>query len=296
MRKITRIIEKGFTFLSCLTIACVIGGVPLFSVYAAGLEVSVVGDNWALGTLGINDTRTSSNQWTVTGSSDGTVDIAVKVSDDHASPWTAGGADSGAGTFGLKTNVGAEINIIGTDTQWMNNAPTGDYPFDLWFKAPSSQTAPQQGEHNLTVTLTASDYSAYLTWLGSTYTGKDCTAVPISGTVYDTGSGTICRYDSEFGEVPPSWTQAANWQKYSPSTWGSADECGDYQSTGPSTFSNVLSAERSRGDYTSYDEGNCCIGGPALWHIYVLIDTNCAYYNVNSSTNTPTNRVEIGIY
>jgi len=276
-----------------IRVVAVICGLVLLSAlicapsYAAGLEISVSPvEPWALGILSPNTEQTS-DQWTVTASSDGTEDISVKVSD--AQGWTAGGASNGASTYGLKTNVSPIVAITGTDTLWKDDAAIGDHSFGLWFKAPSSQTAGQKGEHTLTVTLTATDWydQTALTWEGSTHTQGDCTAD--GGTVFDTGAtGTICKFPT--ATVPSGWTQADHWQEYSSSEWG-GDACGRHLSTGPSTFSNTASTCRNDpgvganlGDCTKYVN---------LWHH----STSQYRGQVPAEENDcATNRVAVGGY
>lgn len=279
MKKITRI----------LIITCMTWWVTSSPAYATGLEVSVNGGPWALETLGPNAEQTS-NQWTVTGSTDGTIDISAKVSDGHATPWTAGGINNGAGTYGLKTNVGTIIPITAGDTTWMDDATTGPHRFGLWFLSPSSQSGAQQGQHTLTVTLTASDYCGPLTWSDSTHTGPECKALTPPGTVYDTGAtGTICKYTGS--TVPTGWTQAANWQRYDPASWG-GDDCYHNYSTGPSSFANQTA--------TLVSNAGGYMGLAGCGHSYCADGlywcTGAQAFTKNTTySNTSTNRVEIGI-
>ncbi len=174
--------------------------------------------------------------------------------------------------------------------------PSTHYRFDGW-SAPAGTIAnatdaettfTMPGEH---VTLEASFYGGPLTWIGSLKSILDCE--DIGGTVFDTGAnGTICRYPGS--TVPSGWTQAANWQRYNPSSWG-GDSCGRWRTTGPSTFSNEQVTHYSRGSYYGGGHSTCGESWPQYWQHW---GSGYFYsYHVSTSySNTTTNRVEIGLY
>jgi len=136
-------------------------------------------------------------------------------------------------------------------------------------------------------------FSPLLLWPGSTHTEGDC--VNLGGTVYS----SMCKYPGS--AVPSGWTQAANWQRYSISTWG-GDYCGRYKITAPTSFSNVMPSGYVRGS-----RRDCIIGGlicstTNFWYVNLKGSDGCAstlyprYYWTTWSGNTNSYRVEIGIY
>jgi hypothetical protein len=141
------------------------------------------------------------------------------------------------------------------------------------------------------------DLFLLLTWPGSTHSVYDC--VKIGGTEFDTGSGTICRLPS--GTIPSGWTQAANWARYYPTTWG-GDDCGrnkSYAST--AEFANEKTTRiylTTRGnDYRVC--GGCDFGCPSnFWTIGPgrKGDSTSWNYAVELVEHETTNRVEVGIY
>jgi len=86
--------------------------------------------------------------------------------------------------------------------------------------------------------------SGALTWPGTSKTASDCNSA--GGIVYDTGSGTICRFSGVGISCPSGWTQASLWQKYSSSPFG-GDSLGNHTSTGPTTFSNEAASCTTQG-------------------------------------------------
>ena len=128
-----------------------------------------------------------------------------------------------------------------------------------------------------------------LTWSGSVHVESECT--DSGGTVYDTGSGTICQYTS--ATVPAGWTQASHWQRYS-SLGGGGDVCGRFTRTGGSTsFANVESTGYSPGEQEYYTEPATCSLCTSYWHTST---TSIYIYQVVAITDYSSNRVEIGIY
>jgi len=132
-----------------------------------------------------------------------------------------------------------------------------------------------------------------LTWPGSTHTIYEC--AKIGGTVFDTGSGTICRYPS--GTVPSGWTQADNWARYYPTTWG-GDGCNRYKD-GPGTgeFSNNKVTHYGPGGGYGGCAPNCGSVPDGRWAYvwsggcWVSVDVVTTYLD-----HVTTNRVEVGIY
>ncbi|MFH1326479.1 MAG: hypothetical protein ABIH48_03350 [Candidatus Falkowbacteria bacterium] len=138
-----------------------------------------------------------------------------------------------------------------------------------------------------------------LSYSGATHTDLQCDQA--GGTIYNSGSGTICKFSS--ASCPGGWTQAGNWQSYS-GNWGSyteGDECGHWADIYPSSFSNQTATDYERtGDIR---EGRCLHGcvTDAGWQEtapYDCSDTGRDYvwyfWDMNITTNPITNRVEIG--
>ena len=325
----------GFFLMICLILAyaCVYSTEPAF---AAGLEVSISPASperdWAIGILKAEtEAISSTDKWTVTGSSDGSEDILVNVSSTGS--WTAS-TDGGQATedvFVLREDTSGGLVIPGSNATLKTGLgiQPATYSFGLWFKAPISTS--EEGAHTLTVTLTAANHNKMLTWPGSTHWESDCTA--IGGTVYDTtgsssctqwneqcvmefgeedfccevwSGGTICRYNEpcegmeceedeyQMGiSAPVGWTQANSWQCYNIAEWG-GDKCSRFKSTSPTTFSNVS-------QITYYDGGGCVWGGSCShWTDHWHKGTGPTWFhmcNVGQSYNdSSTYRIEIGIY
>ena len=133
-----------------------------------------------------------------------------------------------------------------------------------------------------------------LTWTGSAKTEQDC--FNGGGTVFDTGSGTICKFSGTDVICPSGWTQASNWQKYSSIGWGtytSGDSCGFHSDEGPLIFANTQSVNYERGSYTgSIGVTPTCSGFSEYWKVEITSDR---YYLYNySSSAVTTNRIQIG--
>lgn len=137
-------------------------------------------------------------------------------------------------------------------------------------------------------------WDSLLTWPGSNRSVYDCGQ--IGGTVFDTGSGTICRVLSS--TVFPGWTQAADWQRYSTIGLG-GDICGRYKSTGPLSFTNAVAYSYDRGEALAGQATSClspnCTYYTEAWHGHVYENNNCVYY-LSTERNPAAYRVEIGIY
>ncbi|MBU1894704.1 MAG: hypothetical protein KJ983_02660 [Candidatus Omnitrophica bacterium] len=149
------------------------------AMYAhAGASVSVTGGTWALGAKGAqSETASPANQWTVTGSSDGTEDVLIRVT-EGTSTWTARTTDDNnnatANEFVLRENDSAGTLIKGIDVILKSElAVDGTYAFGLWFKAPPSGSS--EGEKTLTVTLTATG------WVPPWACGVDLTVAHTAG-------------------------------------------------------------------------------------------------------------------
>ena len=129
----------------------------------AGADVSVSGGNWAIGTVQGEEVTTSgavgrsADKWTVTGSSDGTEDVYIKVTGTNWDPAAA----SGTNQFILKHDVsgswGSAITNSGNGILLKGSLEvSGTQDFDLQFTAPGSGN--EGVEQTLTVTLTATDW------------------------------------------------------------------------------------------------------------------------------------------
>ncbi len=81
-----------------------------------------------------------------------------------------------------------------------------------------------------------------LTWSGSTSSEEDCQVY--GGTVYDSGSGTICKITSS--SCPGEMSQASNWQKYSQNHFD-GDMCDHHEGSAPVTFSNIQATQKQSG-------------------------------------------------
>jgi len=160
---------------------------------------------------------------------------------------------------------------------------------------------PEGGEpgDTLIMGVTGPYWDSILTWAGSSKTARDCDLV--GGTVFDTGSGgTICRLSS--ASVPAGWSQAANWQKYSPTTWG-GDYCGRHLNTGPGLFSNVSAVVYSARniwpddyEYINY-VGYCSQTNPIYYIVYDSSLVRVNQFGLKTTyINPTTNRVEVGVY
>lgn len=151
-----------------LVIGVLIGCAVMFwSGFAfAGAEVSVAGGNWAIGSIKASGVTTSGTEggaddkWTVTGSSDGTEDIYIKVDGTNCDP----GETSGTNQFILKHDVsgswGDPITNSGDGILLKEDlAQDGTQKFDLQFTAP---TGGNEGvQQTLTVTLKATGWAAW---------------------------------------------------------------------------------------------------------------------------------------
>jgi len=127
-----------------------------------------------------------------------------------------------------------------------------------------------------------------LTWTGSTHGLIDCSN--IGGTVFDTGSGTICRIRS--ATVPTGWTQAGYWQKYAVATYGN-DACGRHG--GPSSPTEWSNAAAFCPKLTYYsDNAGRCTGATGFWH--ASSSPNNPAYTITNDPVCSTNRIEVGIY
>ncbi|MDD3901955.1 MAG: hypothetical protein PHX22_12095 [Dysgonamonadaceae bacterium] len=135
-----------------------------------------------------------------------------------------------------------------------------------------------------------------LTYGESIHFEPDCTL--LGGTVFDTGSGTICRVP--LSDAPTGWKQAENWHRYSVSDWG-GDYCNHHKATAPITFSNVAAYKPYPNGthdcaYTGYYNCTVC---ESMWMTSYEPNNSNKWCYYNSWTTGPAgseNRVEIGIY
>jgi len=162
MNKTKRINNKGFILLSIALMWAMLFCPSLG--FAAGLEVSVAGGDWAIGTTGANMTTTSGTEgrtddkWTVTGSSDGYENIYIKVDGTNWHP----ASSAGANTFVLKHDASGSWGSAITNTDngillKQNLMKTFTQKFDLQFTSPASGL---ETEQTLTVTLTATNWAS----------------------------------------------------------------------------------------------------------------------------------------
>lgn len=143
-------------FLS--SVFCLLFSAPAY----AGLAVSVTGGNWAVGTIGMGVTSTTTaNKWTITGSANIIESVYIKADGTNWHPGSAAGDKvfvlkhdaASAGTFsGVITNSGDGIKL-------KSLASAGTAGFALQFTAPTASTG-VTGEQALTITLTAKAYTA----------------------------------------------------------------------------------------------------------------------------------------
>ncbi|MCX6355135.1 MAG: hypothetical protein NTZ78_09570 [Candidatus Aureabacteria bacterium] len=135
-----------------------------------------------------------------------------------------------------------------------------------------------------------------LSWEGTTHTENECVA--LGGTVYDTrATGTICAFSGTNVAVPSGWTKAAQWQRYSPSSWG-GDLCGNHMSTGPSTFSNQIVALKSPGTELEVIYGRCNGYRMDKWHEWPGNNDHdrIREINVSNPSDYTSNRIEVGCF
>ncbi len=240
---------------------------------------------------------------------EGSENLATKAYVDDAiagvsgsSHWTANGTNiynSNSGNVGIGTvspsaKLEVDGNIIASNPTAANHVATKDYVDNL-----AELTWPDGGQpgDTLIMGVTGPFWNSPLTWdpiIANRKTAFDCDQ--IGGTVFDTGGGkTICRYPGS--DIPAGWTQAANWQRYSPASFG-GDSCGWHMSTGPSTFANQTATLHSGGDIISGSVYGACTGDTAYWWSSEEVWESgvMAYALLSHTENTPTSRVEIGIY
>lgn len=222
---------------------------------------------------------------------EGGAGLATKTYVDDAVPWTVSGTDiynSNSGNVGIGTiTPSAKLHIVGniitSEPTAANHVVTKNYADNL----PTNW--PDGGTYGATLRFgeTAPYWDAPLTWPGSFHSASECDS--IGGTVFDTGSGTICRINS--AEIPAGWTQAAHWQRFPLCSWG-GDRCGNHLSTGPCTFANEAEVyKRAGSQYStcgicSYD----CAANTPYWNGGAIL------YYVETYQPTTSNRVEVGIY
>ncbi len=136
-----------------------------------------------------------------------------------------------------------------------------------------------------------------LTYTGSNHSRYDC--MDAGGSVYETGSGTICKFNGTNVGCPAGWVQADSWQRYASNTWG-GDSCGRYLSGGPIVFSNAQSSNKySTGSVSGclgYTMGFCTGNGGCWWTKAYDSSSNPITYQegVGTSYNNSSNRVEVG--
>lgn len=128
----------------------------------AGLNVSVSGGNWAIGTVQGGEVATSGTEgrtddkWTVTGSSDGTEDVYIKVTGQDWSPGSSAGSDQFILKHDVSESWGSAITNSGNGIELKGSLEAGGtQDFDLQFTAPTGGT---EGAETLTVTLTATNW------------------------------------------------------------------------------------------------------------------------------------------
>lgn len=138
-----------------------------------------------------------------------------------------------------------------------------------------------------------------LTYSGATHLEDECTS--LGGMILNYGDGTFCKIIG--ANCPVGWTQAGNYQRYNPSTWG-GDDCSNSftMSSGPSIFTGQSAIIKSRTQFPFGPPSFYCGGGcsQTTWTVFGN-NTNCSpsamaeyYGTIEISENTSTNRVEIG--
>ncbi|MDD4074420.1 MAG: hypothetical protein PHU17_02790 [Candidatus Pacebacteria bacterium] len=194
----------------------------------------------------------------------------------------------------VEGDIIASGNIIASEPTVANHVATKDYVDNL-----PGLTWPDGGQpgDTLIMGVTGPFWDSPLTWPGSTKSAYDCDQ--IHGTVYNTGAtGTICRYPGS--TVPPGWTWADKWQRYSGSATFGGDSCGKNLSTQPIIFSNQDRIVRSRtGGMIGY-QLTCGSAYDGIWsnpYCRDCVPSNYPSHSVATTiSNTTTGRVEIGIY
>jgi len=119
-------------------------------------------------------------------------------------------------------------------------------------------------------------FGTLLTWPGSTKRKADCGEA--GGIVYDTGSGTICRFYGTNLSCPSGWTQAGNWANCPPNSWG-GDWCGNNKSGGPGGWQNASATCKSGGSWVVNASCNASSWGTwdgYMWSRYTIVSTACS--------------------
>lgn len=194
-------------------------------------------------------------------------------------------ASSGIAAYYVGPGEGYVAMLDGADRKIINNTTSTLF-------IPARTLAEQQSF--LTNTPYNVCVSTKLTWENSAHFGCDC--IQLGGIVFDTPntpSTSFCRYAAS--AAPSGWTQAANWQRYEPDTWG-GDYCNLHRSIGPSTFSNQGATSYSKNTLV-LQRMQVCSAAKSYWHEAPSENfPDGSMWTVTSVDNPSTNRVEIGIY
>ena len=139
-----------------------------------------------------------------------------------------------------------------------------------------------------------------LTYSGATHTDLQCDQA--GGEVFNSGSGTFCKFTGSSLSCPSGWTQADNWQLYNDGGgWGSyttGDDCGSWIDVYPTVFSNMMARDSERTGSLLESQGNYWCSDPTRWLEKNPDIIQTFYYAVTSTINppssSPTTRQEIG--
>lgn len=144
----------------CLSLfICTVVFYPKFVFAAASISISPTPAEWALGAKRESTEWTSTTVWTITNDSNGTEDVLIKVT--SSGTWTASsdGTQTVNDKFVLRKDNSTGQILTATDwTLAASLANNGTNSFGLYFKTPP--TGSEQGDHTLTVTLTATNWLA----------------------------------------------------------------------------------------------------------------------------------------
>ncbi|MFA5092328.1 MAG: hypothetical protein WC543_00025 [Candidatus Omnitrophota bacterium] len=144
--------NKKFFILSLLTLCGVLG----FTIFAfAGASISITGDAWNIGqTCASCYSESARPAWVITNDSGGNQDLIVRAS--STGTWAATSVEPSINQFQISYNG---TGFIGSTNSRLVSGAWLSYPLWLRFKAPPAGS--EEGEHTITLTLTAVNWQAY---------------------------------------------------------------------------------------------------------------------------------------